>query len=270
VRDLSQVVARWDPAVRMTMKRAAVIVTVNRDTADLIPPRWSDKVRTMLGVALSGSEAVEPRAPEQQKSAFLFVSVGLLEPRKGGALTVRAFQKVATSHPDSTLVFTSHGPELGRLTALAAELNLTDRVRFLGGVASRAGVLGWIQAAQALVLPSLRDSGGLVLLEAMTQQKPVICLDLGGPAEIVTDECGIKVRPGTHDQIVADLAAAMQKLASDPALCRAMGQAGKRRVETEFRWDQRGEQMMKIYEEVAKDRDSAFTGGHRDSRGKNG
>jgi glycosyltransferase involved in cell wall biosynthesis len=224
----------------------------------------------MLGVALSGSEAVDSLPPAQMKPGFVFVSAGLLEPRKGGPLTLRAFQRIARSRPDVYLVFTNKGPELDRLTVLAQELGIADRVQFFGGLPSRAHVFGWIQAAGALILPSLRDSGGLVLLEAMMQEKPVICLDLGGPAEIVTDECGIKVRPGTRDQIVADLAAAMLKLASNPALARAMGQAGKRRVEEELRWDQRGEQMMKIYEEVAKDRDSALTGGSRDSRGGNG
>jgi glycosyltransferase involved in cell wall biosynthesis len=257
VRDLSQLVSLWDPAVRLTMRRASAIIVVNRDTAELIPGRWHSKVLTISGVALTGEEAVQPILPDESKPGFLVVSVGLLEPRKGGALTLRAFQKVASSRKDATLVFTSRGPEMNRLAALAKELGIADRVRFLGGVGSRAQVLGWIRSSSVLVLPSLRDSGGLVLLEAMMQERPVVCLDIGGPGEIVTDECGIKIRAGARDQIVADLASAIERLASDPALCQTMGQAGRRRAQSEFLWNRRGEQMMKIYNDVWENRMAA-------------
>lgn len=64
----------------------------------------------------------------------------------------------------------------------------------------------------------------------------------------MTAECGFKVRPGNPAQVVSDLAAALEVLAKDPALRRAMGQAGRRRVLGHFNWDQRGERIMELYD----------------------
>jgi len=253
-RDLSQWVAVRDPAVRQTIRRASVILAVNRDTAEILPRGCSDKVRLMSGLAMTGEESAEPLPVGERPPGFVVLAAGRLEPRKGCALSLRAFASLARSHPDATLVFTGAGPDRERLAALARELNVAQQVRFLGGLPRRAQVLGWMKAANVILLPSLRDSGGLVLLEAMVAAKPVVCLDLGGPGEVVTDQCGFKIRPGTPDQVVADLAAALEKLAGNPALCESLGQAGRRRACEDYSWDKRGESMMEIYREVTEGR----------------
>jgi glycosyltransferase involved in cell wall biosynthesis len=62
--------------------------------------------------------------------------------------------------------------------------------------------------------PSLHDSGGLVVLEALSCGTPVVCLDIGGPGIIVNESCGaaIKVRNRDVDQLVGDLAFAVQEV----------------------------------------------------------
>jgi len=102
-----------------------------------------------------------------------------------------------------------------------------------------------------LVHPSLHDSGGWVCLEAMAAGRPVICLDLGGPALQVTQETGIKVPAISPDQAIRDLAAAMVKLATDPALRARMGQAARPRVREHFNWDKKCDFMMRIYRSVS-------------------
>jgi len=89
--------------------------------------------------------------------------------------------------------------------------------------------LGWIPHNQiwahycqytAFVFPSMHDSSGNVLLEALSQGLPVICLDTGGPGAILQRSCGIKVAVENRSEaeMVADLAAAMQELAANPDL----------------------------------------------------
>jgi len=65
--------------------------------------------------------------------------------------------------------------------------------------------------------PSLHDSGGWVTLEAMAAGRPVICLDLGGPALQVSEATGIKIPAISPPQVVADLASALKQLAGDPS-----------------------------------------------------
>ena len=88
-------------------------------------------------------------------------------------------------------------------------------------------------------------------MEAMAAGRPVICLDLGGPALQVTDETGIKVPAISPEQVVRDLAAAMLKLATDPALGSRMGDAARERVKQYFAWDKKGELTLELYNGIA-------------------
>jgi glycosyltransferase involved in cell wall biosynthesis len=256
VREICQHVSQWDPFVRLTMRRATAILVANRDTAAIIPARYQSKVRTFPGIGMNASEKIEPAVHgDMEKAGFLVLYAGMLESRKGLPLALKAFERLMRSRADARLLIIGKGRERPRLAALAARLGLGDRVRFTGSL-PRAQVLGWMQTADVLLHPSLRDSGGGVLLEAMMAGKPVVCLDLGGPGEIITDECGFKVRAGDSDQVVSDMAAALEKLAADPALRQRMGEAGRRRVLERFDWDKRGEEMMEIYRQVSASRRS--------------
>lgn len=247
LRQWLQHLPRWDPTVRLTMRRAALILVANRETAALIPARFQSKVTMMLGIGMSANETRGFNDAVSSKEGFIVLFAAVLRPIKGGALALRAFKALTRTRPDATLVFVGDGAERARLAALASDLGLADRVQFQGWL-PREKVQEWMRSADVLLLPSLRDSGGMVLMEAMMAEKPVVCLDLGGPGEIVTAECGFKVRPGTPAQVVSDLAAALEGLAGDPSLRRAMGEAGRRRVLEHFDWDHRGERMMELYD----------------------
>jgi glycosyltransferase involved in cell wall biosynthesis len=90
----------------------------------------------------------------------------------------------------------------------------------------------WMQYCHysAFVFPSLHDSSGNVILEALSQALPVICLNTGGPGEILSPSCSIKisVKNRSKAEVVSDLAAAMRNLADNPEL---RGQMGRRALE---------------------------------------
>lgn len=250
VRSACQIASRWDPLVRMTMRRAKLILAANRDTAEIIPGCYRNKVTTMPAIGMSLHEGASPVVASVDELGYLVLFAGMIEPRKGISLALKAFERFVQTGRNASFMVIGDGPDRGRLTELAQQLGIDGRVRFLGAL-PRAEVLGWMQAANALLFPSLRDSGGFVLLEAMMAGKPVICLDLGGPGEIVTPDCGVKVRPEQPEQVIADLAVALQHLANEPELGRAMGQAGRRRVHEQFEWDKKGEHAMELYRQLA-------------------
>ncbi|HKT12401.1 MAG TPA: glycosyltransferase family 4 protein, partial [Terriglobia bacterium] len=115
----------------------------------------------------------------------------------------------------------------------------------------------------AFVFASLRDGGGLVVVEAMAAGKPVVCLDLAGPGLHVTEECGIKVAAENPEQTVRDLAAAFGRLARDADLRAAMGRAARRRAEEVYDWKRVAERIEKVYRE-ALGRSGGFTPPNRD------
>ena len=107
-----------------------------------------------------------------------------------------------------------------------------------------------MRSCDVFLFPSLRDGGGLVVVEAMAAGKPVICVDLGGPAMHVTEDCGIKVAPLSPEQVVRDLAAALERLFRDKPLRVQMGEAARRRAERVYHWDRLGERILGVYKDV--------------------
>jgi len=140
-------------------------------------------------------------------------------------------------------------PERAELQRLAHDLGVADKVHFLGAM-PRVQVLERLSECDVLVHPSLHDSGGWVCLEAMAAGRPVICLDLGGPALQVTEETGFKTPAITPEQVVNDLAEAMLRLARDPELRKRMGEAARKRVNEYFDWDKKGEWLTDLYDSV--------------------
>lgn len=245
--------ARWlvghDRFTRLTAQRSRMALAKTDDTAEWIRRRGSRSVRVYSEAALPSADLEKlttmalPDAPEVR-----FISMGNLLHLKGFHLALRAF---AASGLDSARYWIlGDGPELGRLERIARELGIAERVHFWGRL-DRADALEQLGAAHVLVHPSLHDSGGWVCVEAMAAARPVICLDIGGPATQVSDGTGMKIPARSPRQAVADIAAAMRTLAEDPELRRRMGQSGRDLVRREYTWLHKRETLSHIYEEVA-------------------
>jgi glycosyltransferase involved in cell wall biosynthesis len=103
-------------------------------------------------------------------------------------------------------------------------------------------------SSDVILFPSLRDGGGTVVIEAMSVGKPVVCLDIGGPGMHITEECGIKVTPGTPPDTVHKLADALERLYLDEGLRYRLGKAAQEKAERSYHWDRLGERLIDIYQ----------------------
>jgi glycosyltransferase involved in cell wall biosynthesis len=159
-----------------------------------------------------------------------------------------AFTRFVQEFPQSEYWLVGDGPERKNLERLAGELGVADKVRFWGAL-SRAEALKKLAECDVLVHPSLHDSGGWVCVEAMAAGRPVICLDLGGPALQVTRETGFKIPARTPEQAVAEMAEAMLKLATDETLRRRMSEAARRRVREEYNWSSKAAMLQRVLQE---------------------
>lgn len=126
---------------------------------------------------------------------FTILSVGNLLPVKGHEHLVRAFAKFRCGHAEARLRIAGDGPLRQRLEGLAAELGVADAVDFLGLLRPEA-VRAEMLRAELLALPSLHETFGVVLIEAMACGLPVLATRCGGPSEIVSSEAGWLVEPG--------------------------------------------------------------------------
>jgi glycosyltransferase involved in cell wall biosynthesis len=245
-RRFAQRLFRYDPLIAETARNATLITTGNRDTANLIFRSFG---RKSIRLAPSGIEAVSSANLERQRSDEVrLISAGVFDPRKAFDLAIRALHRCKTTVPLRLTIY-GEGKARQRLERIVRDLGLTDSVS-LPGWAPREKLLQHIANSDIFVFSSLRDQAPTVVLEAMAAGKPVICLDCGGPGELVTDECGIKIIPHSPGQVIRDFATAIERLAKDPELRRRMGEAGRKRVAELYTWDVKGERILQIYEQA--------------------
>jgi glycosyltransferase involved in cell wall biosynthesis len=247
LRDLVRSLAQLDPFARLTAGRAAVGIATTEESAAMLRRLACRKVIVLSSVGLSRDEIVRLGGFAVRRSHPLrLISIGNLLHWKGFELSLRGFARFQSCFPAAEYWIIGDGPERKRLRELAQRLGVAGSVTFWG-VIPRWQVLEKLAECDVLVHPSLHDSGGWVCLEAMAAGRPVICLDLGGPALQVTKDTGIKVPAISPEQAVSDLAAAMTELAKDPDLRVRLGVAARQRVREHFDWDQKGVFMANMY-----------------------
>lgn len=166
--------------------------------------------------------------------AFLFLYVGRFTPEKNAAGLLDAFRRLG---PSPKVALALVGPHSDAAAAEAKAADFPGPVVLPGSVIEPAE---WYQAADALVLPSLTEGFGQVLLEAMATGLPVVAYRPSpGDPSLATDEV---VEDGVTGLLTGrvpgdDLATAMSKLAADPPRAAAMGAAGRQRCERDYSWD---------------------------------
>jgi len=251
LRNLAQSLGRLDPFVRLTARRAKIGLATTEETGARLRALGCRNTAILPTIGLPKSERDQlGRFPLRQGNPFRAVSIGNLLHLKGFEFGLRAFANIQPQFPASEYWIIGEGPEEKRLRAVAQELGITGSVTFWG-LLPRAQTLQKLVECDVLLHPSLHDSGGWVCLEAMAAGRPVVCLDLGGPALQVTEETGIKVPAISPEQVVPDLAAALYKLASDPELHARLSLGAQKRVEEHFNWDKKGRLMAKLYESMS-------------------
>lgn len=249
-RDFARKLVRFDPLVRLTLRRAATVLATTEETAERLRHLGCRHVSVFSQVALSRDELAQMPGPRfNSTNTFRAVSAGRLVHWKGFEYGLRAFALALRRFPDSTYWLIGDGPERIRLAALVRTLGIVDHVRFLGAMPRRQ-VLENVARCDLLIHPSLHDSGSCICVEAMATGVPVVCLDLGGPALQVNDHTGVKVPARSPQQVIEDLAEAISSLAADPLRRACLGTAAAKQVRERSLWEAKGELMASIYNQV--------------------
>lgn len=222
-------------------KRADVLLVANERTRLALPSGAQGRVIELVenGVHLktwSGNEN------EKSLGRPRFVFLGRLVDWKALDIVIEALSLVA----NADLVIIGDGPMRESWRLAAERLGVADRVTFTGFL-PQAECAPHLHASLALVLPSIYECGGAVVLEAMASGVPVIATKWGGPADYLDSSCGFLVEPSSREALVQGFAAAMTKLVDDPQLRDRLGASGRARVEQQFDWDKKIDRIVEIY-----------------------
>lgn len=244
-------------------RQAAVLLVANARTREALPrgvcPRVVELVEngvdlTLWRPGLGGGPAAASSAHDDAATAATttFVYLGRLVDWKAVDLLLHAF-KAASASADVRLLIIGDGADRARLEALAAELGMacdhgpqSGKVHFTGFLAQHLCAEQLLRA-DCLVLPSLLECGGAVVLEAMSLGKPVIATAWGGPLDYLDASCGVLVPPSGRESLVQGLAQAMVRLAQSPRLRQAMGRRGREKILRDYDWEVKVDRMLAVY-----------------------
>ena len=198
-------------------------------------------------------DALVSHGVDPEKPYVLFV--GRITRQKGIAHLLRAAQDFDESVPIVLCAASPDTPELGAEVSAAIDAlrEKRDGVHWLNGHLERSDVRQLLSHALVFACPSVYEPLGIVNLEAMGCQAPVVASDVGGIPEVVVDgETGLLVHYDADEpgQFEADFAAAINKVIEDPARAREMGRAGRERAISDFGWDRIAARTVEVYQQA--------------------
>jgi glycosyltransferase involved in cell wall biosynthesis len=183
------------------------------------------------------------REPVRRTGPLRLLFVGNFLAVKGIDLALKAL-KASGTNARFTLI--GDGPFMPFIRRLASRLGLGERVEFRGRL-PHAVALEAYPGCDVFLFPSLHDTGGFAVLEALANYLPVICLAAGGPDVAVHDRCGFKIPLGSRRSVVAGLAKAISTYDQNRDLLIQHAKAGRQFALQEFDWQRRGERMNQFY-----------------------
>jgi glycosyltransferase involved in cell wall biosynthesis len=199
---------------------------------------WSNSSVIYNGVDSGYFDALEFVEPAKRLRAELGVrpesllvgTVGMCRPEKNQDVLLTMMRRMRVARVDAHLVIAGDGPRRALLERRAAELEIAERVHFIGAIEDVRPVLA---ALDVFVLPSIAvESFSNAALEAMSMGRPVILSDIGGAREMIRD--GVDGYVVTPTELAARLPAIVSALYADPRKRRQMGLAARDRAVTCF------------------------------------
>jgi alpha-maltose-1-phosphate synthase len=183
------------------------------------------------------------------------IFVGRITRQKGLQHLLRAAERF---HPDVQLVLCAGAPDTPELAAETAALvdhlaSTRTGVVWIRDMLPRDDLVALLTQATVFVCPSVYEPLGIVNLEAMACETPVVASAVGGIPEVVADGLTGSLVPYhavSTEEFEAGLAEAVNLMCADPARAAAMGLAGRERVVHEFGWDTIAHRTVELYESL--------------------
>ena len=219
LRDLSNLLLLIDPLLNSIYKRSNIILCKTAETKAAIPKAYRYKCRLYLEIGIeppnSDLLSLEANHPSTEKE-FRLLYVGRLVYWKGLHLGLQAFAQLRQKLPNVQLTVVGKGMDEAWYHRLAEQLEINTAIEWIDWIPQKE-VLRLYSLHDVFLFPSLHDSSGNVILEALSNSLPVVCLNLGGPGVMVNNSCGrvIDTTNLSSAMVIQKLCDALEELASD-------------------------------------------------------
>ena len=225
---------------------AKYLLVANQRTHDALPKFRLGKV---VEIVENGVFSVVDTPKEvSQPSVINVLFVGRLVDWKAVDILIDA---ISQCQAPVKLTILGDGVLRGELEQYA-QIKAVNKVAFLGLV-SHAETNDYYDKADIFVLPSIRECGGAVVLEAMSRGLPVVATAWGGPMDYITNETGYLVEPKSREYMVEQFSSIIDQLALDSHKRYQLGQAAINRIKQHFLWDKKTQEIITIYKKAVGD-----------------
>lgn len=247
-RDLFRDILNWitylNPIYRIFIAKTHLILCKTKYSANFIPPKHKSKIKIELEIGIDQIESDSNDIKQLDNPTFLFV--GRFIYLKGIDFALKAFKKFQEEIPNSKFVLIGKGEEIKNLKQIETDLNINN-IEWIEWI-NQNDLKKYYKTSTVMIFPSLRDSSGNVVLESLANGTPVVCLDLGGPPDIVGSSMNtiIDVKNKTEEQIITDLTNKLFEIISDPIHYQQLSKNALKRAE-EFIWKNR---VASVYEKL--------------------
>ena len=256
VRNLRVRASAANPLCGRILRECSLVLFANHETQRLLVNRCFRETGMMIDVGVdAGKFSTLDQRPRRAKLTLL--SAGRLESRKGVILLIKAFERLAPKYPQLELRIVGTGPLLNVLGKFVRTHQLSDRVVFTGAI-SHDMMTREFETADVFVFPSLRDTSGAVVLEAMAMALPVVCFDHQGAALMVDDSCGIRVSGKGIQECVEALGNAIEHLILNRDLRHTCGMNARRSAVGRHDWRVKVERINDYYRRLTSNEQSSI------------
>lgn len=225
VRAILNKIALIDPFLWFAFSKSTVILTKTADTRRVLP--WPFRRRAIVYPEI-GIDPVLGASPCQrgENEPLRILFAGRLLGWKGAHLAIRALMVARSRGVNAELTIVGRGPYEHELRRIATATMAGNAIQWLSHI-PQVELFRLYGTMHCFLFPSLHDSSGNVVLEAQAYGLPVVCLDIGGPATLVTQETAVVVPTSriSETEVVDHLADAIQSLATNEERRLAMGKA---------------------------------------------
>lgn len=197
----------WSERIEYVLNSADYVITVSNSNLECIKKL---DVKTPVKVIPNGfrPDLFYPKNSEECKKILqlpsdkeTILTVGNLVEIKGHKYLIEAMNEVVKHRKDVLCIIVGSGKLKNKLEKQIKKLKLEDHVKLVGGK-PHDEIPIWVNAADLFVLPSLRESFGVVQIEAMACGKPVVATYNGGSEEIITSgDYGLLVKPANPEEL---------------------------------------------------------------------
>lgn len=237
------------PSYRKALNQTDLILAANPETQDYLqqcidkPEKCRLLTENGMNVEKS-NETLKSVNCDDDKVVLLWS--GRMIKRKGLSFLLDVLPLVQTQKP-YILKLVGDGPEITNLKKQANVLGLNEKIKFVGKVSYEDMQLLY-KSSDIFVFPSLRETTGTVLFEAMANSLPIVTFDQNGASLLVTDSCGKKVNIyQSVEDIKKDFANGLTMLIDDPEKRSNLGKSAYEHVVKKYTWETKCKSFYENY-----------------------